>query len=76
LKYLPPYSPDYNPIEQSFHKLKGWLKRNRELCPIFGDDAWDERFAEFLKAACAWFTVSVEHRGLWHHASLNVYDVD
>ena len=26
LVYLPPYSPDYNPIEQSFSKLKGYLR--------------------------------------------------
>jgi len=29
LIYLPPYSPDYNPIEQAFSKLKGYL---REAC--------------------------------------------
>ncbi|RXW19082.1 hypothetical protein EST38_g6778 [Candolleomyces aberdarensis] len=28
LVYLPPYSPDFNPIEQSFHSLKEWLRRN------------------------------------------------
>jgi transposase len=27
LLYLPPYSPDYNPIEQAFSKLKGLLRR-------------------------------------------------
>ena len=26
--YLPPYSPDYNPIEQAFSKLKGLLRRS------------------------------------------------
>ncbi len=26
LIYLPPYSPDYNPIEQAFSKLKGYLR--------------------------------------------------
>jgi hypothetical protein len=25
--YLPPYSPDFNPIEQAFSKLKGLLRR-------------------------------------------------
>ena len=25
LIYLPPYSPDFNPIEQVFHSLKAWL---------------------------------------------------
>ena len=27
LLYLPPYSPDFNPIEQAFSKLKGLLRR-------------------------------------------------
>jgi transposase len=25
--YLPPYSPDFNPIEQAFSKVKGLLRR-------------------------------------------------
>jgi hypothetical protein len=25
LIYLPPYSPDFNPIEQAFHSIKAWL---------------------------------------------------
>lgn len=28
LIYLPPYSPDFNPIEQSFHTIKAWLRRH------------------------------------------------
>jgi transposase len=28
LKYLPPYSPDFNPIEQSFNVLKAWIRRH------------------------------------------------
>jgi transposase len=31
LKYLPPYSPDFNPIEQAFAELKGWMRRNYEI---------------------------------------------
>ena len=27
LVYLPPYSPDFNPIEQAFSKIKGILRR-------------------------------------------------
>jgi transposase len=26
LLYLPPYSPDFNPIEHAFSKLKTWLR--------------------------------------------------
>ena len=30
LLYLPPYSPDFNPIEQVFSKLKALLRKARE----------------------------------------------
>lgn len=30
LIYLPPYSPDLNPIEQAFSKLKHWLRKAKE----------------------------------------------
>lgn len=29
VKYLPPYSPDYNPIEQVFAKLKAMLRKTQ-----------------------------------------------
>lgn len=29
LIYLPPYSPDFNPIEQAFHSIKAWLQRHK-----------------------------------------------
>src|SRR5947199_4302419 len=35
LEYLPLYLPNYNPIEKSFSALKAWMRRNRELVPIF-----------------------------------------
>jgi transposase len=38
LAYLPPYSPDLNPIEESFAQLKQWIKKNRVLAEQFGDD--------------------------------------
>ena len=45
LAYLPPYSPDLNPIESSFAQLKAWIKKNREL--VFGFQEFDDflRFA-------------------------------
>ena len=33
--YLPPYSPDLNPIETAFSALKSWLKRYRDLVNYF-----------------------------------------
>jgi hypothetical protein len=52
------------------------MKRNRELCPVFGDVDWEDRFTEFLNTAYTYFTHCVKHQELWHHASLNIYDVD
>jgi len=31
LIYLPPYSPDLNPIEEAFAQLKAWFKKNYKL---------------------------------------------
>ena len=46
--YLPPYSPDFNPIEQVFSKIKNELRR-RELRTI---RALEDAFGESLD----WFT--------------------
>jgi transposase len=37
VEYLPPYSPGYNPIEQSFNVLKMWVKRNIGDLSMFPD---------------------------------------
>ena len=43
LLYLPPYSPDFNPIELAFSKLKTWLRtaqvRTREAREAVIQDA-------------------------------------
>ncbi|KAG2074757.1 hypothetical protein BDR04DRAFT_1006968, partial [Suillus decipiens] len=35
LEYLPPYSPDLNPIEEAFSKIKAFICRNQDY---FSDD--------------------------------------
>ena len=44
LEYLPPYSPDYNPIEEAFAELKQWLRKNYMLASGY------ESFEGFLNA--------------------------
>jgi len=29
IEYLPPYSPDLNPIEEAFSKIKHWVRRHQ-----------------------------------------------
>ena len=38
LRFLPPYSPDFNPIEMAFSKLKAFLKKTAARTR---DDLWD-----------------------------------
>jgi transposase len=30
IEYLPPYSPDLNPIEEAFSKIKHFMRRNQD----------------------------------------------
>lgn len=47
LMFLPPYSPDFNPIEKAFSKLKALLRKAAELTV---SDLWDRigRFVELI----------------------------
>ena len=38
LVFLPPYSPDYNPIEEAFSSIKAYLRRYREDRSLFSLD--------------------------------------
>ena len=40
--YLPPYSPDFNPIEECFSKIKSFLKANSPLIQISSDSEMED----------------------------------
>jgi len=46
LAYLPSYSPDYNPIEESFSGLKAWMRRHRILV-----ENYEGQFPAFIQMA-------------------------
>ena len=48
--YLPPYSPDLNPIETAFSTIKTWIKKNRDFMEV----CTDPEFA--IIAACSQIT--------------------
>ena len=57
LLYLPPYSPDFNPIEQAWSKIKQFLRSAKARTA----DALERAIAEALRAvttdnALAWFS--------------------
>lgn len=72
LMYLPPYSPDYNPIELSFHLLKQWLRRHRDLAPIWGCDDYKRLWIKHLENASDVWGDSVDHRKLFKKARVRV----
>lgn len=59
LRFLPPYSPDFNPIENAFSKLKAFLRR---LAARTRDNLWDavaDAIEAFTPAECAnYFTAA------------------
>ena len=51
LEYLPPYSPDYNPIKEAFAEMKAWMKKNYVLAETFNS------FEGFLEAALTYMSL-------------------
>lgn len=37
IEYLPPYSPDLNPIEEAFSKIKAFIRRHGDVLLHEGD---------------------------------------
>jgi transposase len=60
LHYLPPYSPDYNPIEQSFKKLKSWLRRHSQEANMYVHYGY---FLDYAVGACCY----EDARGFYRH---------
>jgi transposase len=68
LEYLPPYSPDYNPIEYSFSVIKRALKQQYQS--VEGEDPI--KFAEkIVDAAAASITPSIA-RNQFEHCGYNL----
>lgn len=56
-RYLPPYSPDFNPIEPAWSKLKGRLR----TCAARTSDALEAGLASALKS------ITAENAKSWFH---------
>lgn len=72
LVYLPPYSPDFNPIEEFFAELKAFIRRNWK----FFEKNPSQGFDEFLE----WCVDTVGAReksakGHFRHAGLTVEEI-
>jgi transposase len=62
LRYLPPYSPDLNPIEQFFAKLKSLLRKAGARTLKTLDDAIADALTRFSPTECASFLANSGYR--------------
>lgn len=70
LLYLPPYSPDFNPIEMAFSKLKALLRKAAERTV---DALWDKIGAlllEFTPNECANFFTAAGYEPVQSESAL------
>jgi transposase len=63
LVYLPPYSPDFNPIEEAFAKIKGLLRKVEARTR--------EALVEAIGTAISAVTAS-DARGFFHHCGYGI----
>jgi transposase len=69
LKFLPPYSPDFNLIKESFLILKAWVQKNHQLKKGFED------FSDFLELAVKDF-IKKNARGYFRLAEIRIINKD
>ncbi|KAI3112716.1 hypothetical protein CBS147330_9904 [Penicillium roqueforti] len=73
LVYLPPYSPDLNPIEEFFAELKAFIRRNWSY---YAEDP-DREFASFLERCINQVGArEANARGHFRHAGLTIEESD
>ena len=61
LLFLPPYSPDFNPIENAFSKLKALLRPKAERTITALWDAVGSLLQQFTPAECANYFTAAEY---------------
>ena len=64
LLYLPPYSPDFNPIEFAFSKLKTWLRTAQARTRDVLEDA--------IRAAAEWI-IAADAKNWFNHRGYHVH---
>ncbi|KAJ7611042.1 hypothetical protein DFH06DRAFT_906163, partial [Mycena polygramma] len=69
LEYLPPYSPDCDPIKEGFSAFKAWIRAHRDYTDsvLAGDAHADSPYAMIWRAVYASMTAE-KARGWFQHS--------
>ena len=65
LEFLPPYSPNYNSIEEAFVELKAWIRKNYMLTEIY------DSFNQFLDAGMQYMSHKPGNHFHSYHIDIN-----
>ena len=60
VRFLPPYSPDLDPIEEVFSKVKGYLTENEMIFNVTREPSILEAFSTVTKSDCISY---IKHSG-------------
>ena len=72
IRYLPPYSPDFNPIELTFSVLKTWIRRHfHQVWPHFKGS-----FSDFLLYAVKRSRCDQYAKRHFDHSECYIYKAD
>ena len=65
-EFLPPYSPDLNPIELGFSAIKSWIRRNGQaVCAAMSEEDDTDVYVMFNQAV--WNVMSSDAEGWFRH---------
>lgn len=64
LLYLPPYSPDLNPIEEAFSSIKAWIRRNHDY--VLGEMTGEANCDPYRVLGQGVFSVTAEKAEGWY----------
>jgi transposase len=67
--FLPPYSPDFNPIELAFSAIKAHLRRNGSLFRSASMTAEETCDALYYLHEAVWSVTADDARGWYHHCN-------
>jgi transposase len=65
--FLPPYSPDYNPIELAFSVIKAFVRRRGELAREDLDPNVDDTYVYLHLIDAAYSVTSSDSLGFFYH---------
>jgi len=69
LEFLPAYSPDFNPIEQAFSKIKSYMRRHYNyLSRSSSTDSSDEAIVYILLHEAVFSITPDDAKGFYYHS--------